>query len=302
MEAATPQCRPHPDHDSQDEAESRDLGDIFHLSPVPTVVLTRTYRIRQVSQSLLDIWGLSSHACAGHGLLQLLARQSLLRCGADEDRLTRSLAEAIASRSVRRTDPFYSTSGGSWALQVTPIFEADSLLFVVLIWDQLSHGRQSGLDLGGDALSTDEAFRILVEAVKDYAIFLLDPTGHITTWNTGAELNKGYTREEIIGKHFSIFYGDEDLKAGKPEWELAVCRRDGRVEDEGWRYRKDGTRFWANVIITSVTNGNGVHVGFGKVTRDLTERKAHEWRLIAAYEEAAKLKSDFLANMSHEYV
>ena len=300
MEAATPQCRSHTDQDNQDETEAPDLGDIFRLFPVPTLVLSRSHRISQASQSLLDIWGLSLDACAGRGLLELLGQQSLLRPGPDEGRLSQSLAEAVTSRSVRKTDPFYSANGGSWAVQVTAIFEADQLLSFVLIWDQLSSGGPSGLDLSGDALATDEAFRILVEAVKDYAIFLLDTTGHITTWNTGAQLNKGYTRDEIVGKHFSIFYGEEDLKAGKPEWELEVCRRDGRVEDEGWRYRKDGTRFWANVIITAMTDRNGVLVGFGKVTRDLTERKANEWRLISAYEEAAKLKSDFLANMSHE--
>ncbi|QDS69158.1 hypothetical protein FKW77_010511 [Venturia effusa] len=150
-----------------------------------------------------------------------------------------------------------------------------------------------------NGLSTTEAFQILVETVKDYAIFLLDRNGYVITWNVGAELSKQYTREEIIGKHFSIFYSDEDVKDRKPRHILDACLRDGRVEDEGWRYRKDGSRFWADVIVNAVYS-NGVHVAFGKVNRDLTERKAAETKIIAAYEESAKLKSQFLANMSHE--
>jgi osomolarity two-component system sensor histidine kinase TcsA len=148
-------------------------------------------------------------------------------------------------------------------------------------------------------LSSAETYRILVSTLRDYAVFMLDPQGYITTWNTGASLLKQYTQEEIIGKHFSQFYNEEDRKARKPEKELELALRDGKVEDEGWRVRKDGSRFWANVIITPIYR-DGKLTGFSKVTRDLTERKATETRLIAAYEEASKMKSDFLANMSHE--
>ena len=148
-------------------------------------------------------------------------------------------------------------------------------------------------------VSADEYFRILIQSVRDYAIFLLDADGNIVTWNAGAELNKGYSHDEIIGKHFSIFYTPEDIEAKKPEKELEDCLRDGRVENEGWRIRKDGSRFWANVTVTAVYQ-DGVHVGYGKVTRNMTDRRAAELRVVAAYEESAKLKSDFLANMSHE--
>jgi osomolarity two-component system, sensor histidine kinase TcsA len=140
---------------------------------------------------------------------------------------------------------------------------------------------------------------VLLETCQRENQSLLDTQGRVATWNAGAKNIKQYEPHEIIGLHFSTFYGKEDLEAQKPAKELEICLRDGRVEDEGWRYRKDGTRFWANVIITAVYE-DGVHVGFSKVTRDLTERKAQETRLIAAYEESAKLKSDFLANMSHE--
>jgi len=124
---------------------------------------------------------------------------------------------------------------------------------------------------------SEERFRLLVDAVQDYAIFMLDVQGHVISWNKGAERIKGYRVSEIIGKHFSIFYPEEDLRAGKPQRELEIAAKEGRIEDEGWRLRKDGSRFWASVIITALRNDAGRLVGFGKVTRDFTERvKANE--------------------------
>ncbi len=128
-------------------------------------------------------------------------------------------------------------------------------------------------------------FRLLVESVKDYGIFILSPEGRIETWNAGAERLKGYAASEILGQHFSVFYPRVDVEAGKCELELEGASRDGRFEDEGWRLRKDGTRFWANVVITALRNGEDALIGFAKVTRDLTERKAaeeetHRFRLL----------------------
>src|SRR5215472_10157081 len=120
--------------------------------------------------------------------------------------------------------------------------------------------------------SLEERFRALVSSVKDYAIFMLDPTGRIETWNAGAEQIKGYTADEIIGEHMSRFYTPEDLARGLPQTLLAAALRDGRVENEGWRVRKDGTRFWADVVITSLTDKQSRLLGYAKVTRDLTER------------------------------
>ena len=119
---------------------------------------------------------------------------------------------------------------------------------------------------------SEQRFQLFVEAVRDYAIFMLDPEGHVATWNRGAERIKGYKASEIIGSHFSRFYPEQDLQAGKPQWELKVAAKEGRFEDEGWRVRKDGSRFWANVIITAVHDETGKLIGFGKVTRDSTER------------------------------
>lgn len=115
-------------------------------------------------------------------------------------------------------------------------------------------------------------FRLLVQAVQDYAIFMLDPAGNVISWNAGAARIKQYSGEEIIGKHFSQFYPEEDQRSGKPQWELEVANKEGRFEDEGWRIRKDGSRFWANVVITAVRDASGLLVGFAKVTRDFTER------------------------------
>lgn len=122
----------------------------------------------------------------------------------------------------------------------------------------------------------DDLFRLLVECVVDYAIFMLDPSGRVATWNVGASRLKGWRAEEIVGRHFSAFYPEEDIAAGKPDRELEEAARVGRFEDEGWRIRKDGSRFWANVVITALRDRDGVLRGFGKVTRDLTARRARE--------------------------
>lgn len=131
----------------------------------------------------------------------------------------------------------------------------------------------------------DEKFRLLVDSVRDYAIFLLDPTGHVATWNTGARVIKGYTAEEVIGKHIAIFYASDERH--KPNALLEAAVREGRVEDEGWRVRKDGTRFWADVVITALRDPTGELVGFAKVTRDLTERREAEERMRQAEERLA---------------
>jgi PAS domain S-box-containing protein len=158
----------------------------------------------------------------------------------------------------------------------------------------------------GPGVETATLYRLLVESVRDYAIFALDATGHIITWNAGAQRFKGYAPHEIIGKHFSVFYPAEDIARGKPAWELEVASREGRLEDEGWRLRKDGSRFWANVVITALRDESGTLIGFAKVTRDLTERVQAEKqaiedaRRLAAAETSNRTRSEFLAALSHE--
>jgi PAS domain S-box-containing protein len=142
---------------------------------------------------------------------------------------------------------------------------------------------------------SEERFRLMVESVRDYAIFMLDPDGYISSWNRGAELNKGYKAEEIIGKHFSVFYPKEKIEARWPQHELEMALREGRFEDEGWRLRKDGSRFWANVVITALRDSHGVHLGFVKVTRDMTAS-----RRIDALEQQERRLTEFLALLGHE--
>lgn len=136
----------------------------------------------------------------------------------------------------------------------------------------------------------ERRYQLMIESVKDYAIFMLDPQGHIASWNRGAERIKGYSADEIVGKHFSIFYPDEDKQWDKPGHELEIAARDGRFEDEGWRVRKDGSLFWANVIISSVRDETGELLGFTKVTRDLTDRRALEQQLRSRAEELEQQK------------
>jgi len=135
----------------------------------------------------------------------------------------------------------------------------------------------------------------MVESVRDYAIFMLDPDGRVVTWNLGAQVTNGYTAEEIIGRHFSVFYPKEKVDIGWPEQELAMVLRNDQYEEEGWRVRKDGSQFWANVLITAVYDSEGRHRGFAKVTRNLTDL-----RRIDALEEQERRLTQFLAVLGHE--
>jgi PAS domain S-box-containing protein len=183
--------------------------------------------------------------------------------------------------------------------------ERGEVIGVVLLFRDVTERRKADEALR----QSEERFRLLVEAVQDYAIFMLDPRGHIASWNMGAERIKGYRAEEIIGKHFSCFYPKEAIERGWPEEELQKAKALGRFEDEGWRLRKDGSMFWANVIITALRKKSGELIGFSKVTRDLTERKRAEEecrqleRTKAVAEISADLnrrKDEFLAMLSHE--
>jgi PAS domain S-box-containing protein len=157
-----------------------------------------------------------------------------------------------------------------WAgVTITPVRDhAGRLLGFGKVTRDLTERRRGELALR----RSEERARLFIESVKDYAIFMLDPDGFVSTWNTGAERLKRYKASEIIGQHFSRFYTEEDLRSGKPAWELEVAKKEGRFEDEGWRLRKDGSRFWANVIITAIRNDSGTLLGFSKVTRDATGR------------------------------
>jgi PAS domain S-box-containing protein len=149
-------------------------------------------------------------------------------------------------------------------------------------------------------------YHLMIDSVRDYAIFMLDPAGYIASWNQGAKRIKGYEADEIIGRHFSVFYTEDALAINHPQHELEIATREGRFEEEGWRVRKDGSMFWASVVITAVRDENGDLIGFAKVTRDLTERRNAEQRALAdarrlaESESANAAKAEFLTAMSHE--
>ncbi|HJV71987.1 PAS domain-containing hybrid sensor histidine kinase/response regulator [Ideonella sp.] len=143
--------------------------------------------------------------------------------------------------------------------------------------------------------STEENVRLLVDSVTDYAIFMLDTEGRVISWNAGAQRIKGYRPEEIIGKHFERFYPEDKVAAGWPREELRRALAEGRLQDEGWRIRNDGSRFWAGVVITPVFDHTGVHRGFAKVTRDMSDQR----RLIEL-EQAAQRMNEFIAMLAHE--
>jgi PAS domain S-box-containing protein len=152
---------------------------------------------------------------------------------------------------------------------------------------------------------SEERFRLLVERVEDYAILMLDPSGHVTSWNVGAQRIKGYRADEIIGKHYSCFYTEEDVNLHKPEMALQAASVLGRFADEGWRVRKDGSRFWANAVITAMRDSEDQLIGFSKITHDLTERKRAAEALEATRAELAHMArvmtmGEIAASIAHE--
>ena len=157
-----------------------------------------------------------------------------------------------------------------WAFVIIDaIYDNGELIGFAKITRDLTERRQAEEELR----RSEELFRRLVEGVTDYAIYMLDPSGIVSNWNAGAQRIKGYGPDEIVGQHFSIFYTDEDRSRGEPARSLAIAEREGRFEAEAWRQRKDGTRFWANVVIDAIRDPSGRLIGFAKITRDITERR-----------------------------
>lgn len=163
-----------------------------------------------------------------------------------------------------------------------------------MIFDWNNAKRKAGTANNSD-VPLDERYHLLIDAVQDYAIFMLDPTGQVTSWNSGARKIKGYEVDEIVGRHFSIFYTPEDVAADKPARELALATAHGKAEDQGWRVRRDGSRFWADVTITAVRDSSGELRGFAKVTRDMTERMR-----LAELEHASELAAQIQSTREDE--
>jgi PAS domain S-box-containing protein len=193
--------------------------------------------------------------------------------------------------------------GRFWAMVVVdPIRDGDKIVGFAKVTRDITEQRQATLA----ALETDRRFRLLVQGVTDYAIFMLDTEGVVTNWNTGAQHIKGYTAEEIVGEHFSRFYTPEDVEARVPWKALETAREEGRFTAEGWRLRKDGTRFWANVVIDAIHDESGTLIGFAKVTRDLTERREAQLELErsqAALTQAQKMEAvgQLTGGLAHDF-
>jgi PAS domain S-box-containing protein len=195
-----------------------------------------------------------------------------------------------------------------WAnVVITPVYdETKTLIGFTKVTRNLSERKKAEDDLYRayeELKESEERFRLLIEGVKDYAIFMLDPSGNIASWNEGAERLLGYQANEVIGKFFSRFYCKEDIDRGYPGYELKQARNNARFEDEGWRYRKDGSAFWANTILTAIYNSRKELMGFSKITRDLTDKKRLEQQLLRVNEELkeSEEKSRLLVDSVKDY-
>ncbi len=236
-------------------------------------------------------WNTGAQAIKGYRKHEVLGQHfSLFFTAEDTERGRPAALLAIAAREGKyREEAWRIRKDGSlfWAsVVISALYDAHGELrgFGKVTRDMTEWRK------GQDALrQSEERFRLLVEGVQDYAIFMLDPAGYIVSWNTGAQLIKGYAPAEIIGRHFSVFYPPEDIRDRKPERELRIATAEGRYAEEGWRLRKDGSRFWANVLITALFDTGGQLRGFGKVTRDLTERRQAEEQRDQLYEREQQL-------------
>jgi PAS domain S-box-containing protein len=212
---------------------------------------------------------------------------------AEEDRrLGRPEAGLKAARLYGRfeTEGWRIRKDGTrfWALSVLDVMrdEAGKLIGFAQAIRDLTERRKAQQAL----LESERRFRLLVQGVTDYAIFMLDPEGRVTDWNAGARRIKGYEAREIVGQHFSRFYTEEDRAAGVPRRALAQVRETGKFEAEGWRVRKDGSRFWASVVIDTIHDEDGALVGFAKVTRDITERRDAQQAMEKMREQMAEMQ------------
>src|SRR5271166_4087990 len=225
-------------------------------------------------------WNPGAQRIKGYAAKEIIG-QHFSRFYTDEARAAGAPEEAlrVAAETGRfSTEAWRVRKDGSrfWAMVVIDSIRDDGKLvgFAKITRDMTEH-RAAQLR----ALESERRFRLLVQGVTDYAIYMLSPDGHVTSWNAGAERIKGYAASEIVGQHFSRFYTSEDVDAGMPEKALAMAHREGRYEAEGWRCRKDGSRFWANVVVDAIHDDDGKLVGFAKITRDLTERRETQRQL-----------------------
>ncbi|WP_166140649.1 PAS domain S-box protein [Nocardioides ochotonae] len=275
--------------------------EVFDDAAIGMATLTLSGRVVRANASLSQLLGLDPDSLVGQPYADLtdlgergLARALTRVVDGGEDVV--EFGHGLASAPERRLQA-----------TVTPVRDArDRPLYLLVQVQDLTRQREADEALR----NSEQRFKLLVETVQDYAIFMLDVEGHVASWNAGAARTKGYTAEEIVGQHFRVFYPPDVQRSGHPEHELELAVRDGRYEEEGWRLRKDGTRFWAQVTITAVRDETGRLVGFAKVTRDVTERhmflesQERSARALAEANERLKKVADeqarFVAVTAHE--
>src|SRR4051794_4484294 len=238
--------------------------EIFEEAAIGMATMTLTGNVVRPNRALATVVGRPMAELVGLPYARLAAPP-------DAAKVTEQLLAAQASETgVIQFEHRLHTGRRQLLATVAPVKDARGRpLYLFIQVQDVTAQREAEEELR----QSEERFRLLVEAVQDYAIFMLDPTGHVVSWNAGAERIKGYSAEDIIGRHFRTFYPPEMQAIKHPEHELKIAIRDGHYEEEGWRIRKDGSRFWASVLITAVRNKAGVHIGFAKVTRDIDERR-----------------------------
>ena len=254
-------------------------GEIFSGLPIGVVVLRlenhedpNSFRIVDLNPAVASLTGCTLDKVRGRTLAEF---PRLLKTGFPNECLNvfhtrnpKNLGEVCYGDDRIRQ--------GIYSVEIFPLYEN----FLAVAFENVTVRRQSQQALS----ESEERFRLLVQGVQEYAIFQLDPLGQVVSWNSGAERLKGYRADEIIGKQISLFYPPEDVQSGKPARLLAEAARRGQSEDEGWRVRKDGSRFWAYVVVTALRNAMGSLQGFAKITRDMTEWHGKEETLEKAKE------------------
>ncbi|MBX9245027.1 PAS domain S-box protein [Actinotalea ferrariae] len=257
---------------------------VFDQAAIGIGTLTITGQIVRANAALSRLLEVAPDAVVGVALLDVVPR-------ADRDAIAFALTTAV-QEGVAQVE--HRLAGTERIVTSTVAAVRDSherTLYLLLQSQDVTAQRSTERAL----VESEERFRLLVESVVDYAIFMLDPQGRIASWNRGAERLKGYTSDEILGRHFREFYSHEAQESRHPESELAAAERDGRYEEEGWRFRKDGTRFWANVVITALRDARGELVGFAKVTRDVTTQRRASQDLAHVAHELADANTELSA-------
>ncbi|PYT66540.1 MAG: hypothetical protein DMG39_26580 [Acidobacteria bacterium] len=261
------------------EAVAALYPEILKGMPVGVIILhlenprdPKTFKIIDINPAAASLTGTTLEDLRGKTLAdfpKLLKTQLPVSClDALQAREPRNLGEITYGDELIRE--------GIYSVRVFPLFND----FLGVAFENVTDQRRSERALR----ESEERFRLLIQGVQEYGIFQLDPTGNVVSWNAGAARMMGYHAEEIIGKHFSAFYPREDMLNGKPERNLAEAARRGQAEEEGWRVRKDGLRFWANAVLTALRDAQGNLRGFAKLTRDMTERREREEALTRAKE------------------